>query len=90
MHHPLRVARALPWWCCLVLRAAPAAGSRLNFAENITKGNTRWPRTQSWAHVCATRGAMEPQPADADGRGMQLPTTPAQREALARRLRRDL
>ena len=50
MHHPLRVARALPWWCCLVLRAAPAAGSRLNFAENITKGNTRWPRTQSWAH----------------------------------------
>ena len=35
------------------LSLAKAVGhTRLNFAPNITKHNTRWPTTLSWERVC--------------------------------------
>ena len=37
---------------------APAM-PRLNFAQNITKYNTRWPPTISWDEVCTQRGAVD-------------------------------
>ena len=69
-----------------------ALASRLNFAPNITRGNTRWPPTMAWETICENRGVIAPsQPTDSAAllAALRQPTSHDAADFVAR-LKRDL